>query len=47
MFVLAIAPRRVDSFEPEPVGAAERPSTELAAARCLLDTRWFTRAILH
>ena len=45
MFVLAIAPRRVIRAEHEPVGAAERPATELAAARCLLTTRWFTRAI--
>jgi hypothetical protein len=47
VFVLAIAPRRVIRVEHEPVGAAERPATELAAARCLLTTRWFTRAILH
>ena len=47
VFVLAIAPRRVIRVDHEPVGAAERPATELAAARCLLATRWFTRAILH
>ena len=47
MFVLAIAPRRVIRVEHEPVGAAERPATELAAARCLLTTRWFTGAILR
>ena len=46
MFVLTIAPRRVIRAEHEPLGAVERPATELAAARCLLATRWFTRAIL-
>ena len=41
MFVLAIAPRRVIRVEHEPVGAAERPSTEPAAARCLLHHAMF------
>ena len=47
MFVLAIAPRRVIRVEHEPVGAAERPATELAAARCLLAMRCFTCARLR
>mgnify|MGYP001799876470 CR=1 FL=1 len=47
MFVLAIAPRRVIRVEHEPVSAAERPSIEPAAARCLLHHAMFTRALLH
>ena len=47
MFVLAIAPRRVIRVEHEPVGAADRLSTEPAAPGACSTMRCFTRAILH